>query len=1800
MHGRTKRFWRIIASLLVLIMVMTEAGSSVMAAEIGVNVPAVLDESVTDESEAIAEDSEEIIVSDQLTDEEETVVDENIIEENTVGEDIEEEEEVLVEEQEISEEALGAAVDLGSCGTNVKASYDASTGTLRIYGTGAMTDYTLMSKTPWYSYYNLIQSVVIDNGVTRIGDNSFESHTALKSVSLPNTLVSIGYRSFEKCTALESITIPGSVKKIGDRAFFDCKNITTVNASSISAWMQIQFEGYNGNPTSYAKKLTINGNDVIEVVVPESITTISPYAFVNCEGLKKVKLHENVTSIGSRAFAGCTGLRFFYIPKSVTTIGEYVFISCHERLNLLCGAETQSSKWSTNWNRYKDSDAYKLNVNYGISPSDGDYWIGFDSGLLKVNIPSGVTVIPSKAFYNRSDLTSINIPNTVTTIGDNAFFDCTGLTTIYFPSSIRYVGARAFAYCKNISGVTTQNISDWEKITFADAESNPIHFSHNLFYNGTSIINVVIDPSVTSISPYAFYELQSLKTVDLNNVTSVGASAFAGCANLENVTIPSGMKSIGNMAFSRCEKFTRIFIPKSVEKMGESIFYKCVSNLELRCGAASQPSGWSTIWNKYKEDGAQAAMKLNITWGCPEEITSLNISTSGIAPQYGEAAASTLNATANADLLNKVILVGVSWSNTNLESHRAGDKFKDETYVLTVKMQAREGYMLPVVDGKYIGTVTFDGIKATTVLTSGDTVIARLIFPTLEIPKIEYTITFNNGGGIGTMSPVSGDNGIFEIPEGSGDFRPQSEYYEFDYWALDGVSSKISGKTIEVEGNHTLYAVWKRKERNVTIDPCNGDALIVYTWNAGSTHSFVSSDLFRAPEGMKFAYWYAVGAPDVPVTEINLELEDLYFNIKWVPEECKISYDANGGSGRMVDDTVPYGETFTLPQCTLTGPENMRFLNWEVDSVAMNPGEVITVYDHMVVKAIWDGPYYKVTFNANGGEGDDYDETVLGQDKWLLPATTTFTRQNYEFVGWSLSDSEDAEPVTFIPVTNHTTVYAVWEEHTQYTVALYGPENSKGIAVLLKEIPVYVGGTFIFPEFPEADSDGNKIVVTDGMEFGCWNLDSVDYGVGDTCVVENDLAVYAVYKGAEGIIRIEDIDNEKYDGTAKKPAVKVYMGNTLLEEKKDYTVTYKNNTNAYILDTDDEGFDIAKAPKAIITGKGNFSGKYEKTFVIEKADIAYATVNDIVLPYTEKAVKFSSTQPAVVFNGKKLVYNKDYVVSDGENVISETSGAGVKNLVIEGTGNNFAGKYYFSLTIVEKDQVPISKLSIAAIPSQPYNNGEAITPLTTITYAKKRVENQLLSRTNSEIDTEKFRFIYTDNTDIGTATVLIIAKAGSGFVGTKTMTFKITGASISTASLESAIPAKEYDGTAYKPEIGLKTKTGAVENENYIVGYEDNPVNAGTRKLVVTGQKAYTGTKTFTYKINPYDVNLDQSSETSKIVVTNKDSLTAEYVKGGAKVSPIVKFGDVTLVEGVDYTLSFARNTAVASRDKMVKGKLAAPVVNITFKGNFKGSIKNIPFEITGKVVSSGGVDIQDKVQNSKLDSWKQTAYIITVDGKKLAAGTDYDKAGAKYFIGDEECTNCLEKLDANTKIRIEVPGKNNYAGSTFTGEYRIMNTSIATAKVVIPNQLYTGQEIKPAKGDMTVTIGKTVTLNADDFEIVGFEKNTNKGTATVIIHGVGVYGGIKKATFKIVDKTLGCIVKFNPNGAAGKVKTQIIGNIFTRLANNTYARRGYTFTGWNTAADGSGKSYSNGELFSLFNKKGKTIELYAQWELNQ
>jgi hypothetical protein len=321
--------------------------------------------------------------------------------------------------------ATGTAQKSGTTG-NLDWKLDEA-GVLVIYGMGEMPDYSYPDFAPWSHLNNIIYTVIIEDGVTNIGNYAFYDHGKLFFVDIPWSVKHIGEVAFGNCSELTSVDIPSSVTEIDNAAFHSCQNLTSVTLPSLL--------------------------DVIEWS-----------AFEGCSKLATVVIPKSVTEIKRSAFKGCGNLSYIYIPSSVAYIDGDAFADCKGLMAFL--VNENNPHFSATGGILYNKDRTSL-ICYPAGKLDNHF-----------SIPDGVTVIESHAFGTGKHLTSVTIPNSVSHIKDWGFSECRNLTSIQMNcSNAPKLGKGAFSGVKKencvlyVPGYTNKksytNAEGWEQFRFA-------------------------------------------------------------------------------------------------------------------------------------------------------------------------------------------------------------------------------------------------------------------------------------------------------------------------------------------------------------------------------------------------------------------------------------------------------------------------------------------------------------------------------------------------------------------------------------------------------------------------------------------------------------------------------------------------------------------------------------------------------------------------------------------------------------------------------------------------------------------------------------------------------------------------------------------------------------------------------------------------------------------------------------------------------------------------------------------------------------------------------------------------------------------------------------------------------------------------------------------------------------------------------------------------------------------------------------------------------------------------------------
>lgn len=372
-----------------------------------------------------------------------------------------------------------AAGTSGKCGPSAYWSFDSSTGTLTISGSGAMNDYEY-GDYPWMDYRNSIQTIVIGDQITQIGWNAFP-WTACSTIKFGKNVRSIGERAFNGCRNLNGdLTLPDSVQTIGAGAFQGCEKLSgdLTIPDSVQTIGDSAFEfctGLNGTLTlgknlrtigkkafsgcAFTGSLTIpegiteiaigtfsslyqsSGMFTGKLTLPSTLKTIGASAFSYTDFSGELLIPDGVTSIGANAFKECDGFGgLLSLPDSVKTVGEWAFYLCKGFTGLKLSAGLTKIE--------KLSFAHMYGLKTKVVIPEGVTEIGESafscSYMPSVRLPSTLKKIEKQAFMYAHNLTKITLPDGLETIGDEAFSGCHPRNAVVLPASIKSIGKKAF------------------------------------------------------------------------------------------------------------------------------------------------------------------------------------------------------------------------------------------------------------------------------------------------------------------------------------------------------------------------------------------------------------------------------------------------------------------------------------------------------------------------------------------------------------------------------------------------------------------------------------------------------------------------------------------------------------------------------------------------------------------------------------------------------------------------------------------------------------------------------------------------------------------------------------------------------------------------------------------------------------------------------------------------------------------------------------------------------------------------------------------------------------------------------------------------------------------------------------------------------------------------------------------------------------------------------------------------------------------------------------------------------------
>ena len=527
-----------------------------------------------------------------------------------------------------------------------------------------------------------LTSVTIGNSVTSIGERAFYGCSSLTSITIPNSVTSIGDEAFGWCSSLTSITIPNSVTSIGREAFYHCSSLTsvtignsvtnigfgafmmtsltsvTLTGSTIESFCQsttnkelyyAELYYVDGEAYHYDRKIELNNQEINDLIIPNSVTSIEDYAFYNCSSLTSITF-EAITPpiIGEYAFSGVSRSIPVYVPCGTVSVynaawsafsniqeplAEYsITVSVNDSImgsanvdrNSICGNQISATpNFGYHFVQWSDGSTENprtltltrdtiltaefaqtisgqcgnsLYWNYeaqnnllSITGTDGMYNYETSTNTAGMLTCAEARDIASESNYQGTE--NVTIYGYVTNIVNSKYDSNTSRYKQCFHMSDTKNGGNTFyAYWAFVPNY----FSVGDKVTLTGKLKN---------YNGTEEI---VDGEAAHFvdmpnnpTPWLLLTNSIKEIIIENGATSIGANAFNGCSEINKITLSNSLQSIGRNAFSGCASIKDVTLPASVKTIGENAFAGCTKLYDIYCFAMEPPTAYESSFANY-------------------------------------------------------------------------------------------------------------------------------------------------------------------------------------------------------------------------------------------------------------------------------------------------------------------------------------------------------------------------------------------------------------------------------------------------------------------------------------------------------------------------------------------------------------------------------------------------------------------------------------------------------------------------------------------------------------------------------------------------------------------------------------------------------------------------------------------------------------------------------------------------------------------------------------------------------------------------------------------------------------------------------------------------------------------------------------------------------------------------------------------------------------------------------------------------------------------------------------------------
>lgn len=503
--------------------------------------------------------------------------------------------------------SLMVYAESGKCGDNLTWKFE-DDGTLIISGTGDMYDYHPWVDSgryapPWLRLD--IEEVVIEDGVTSIGEYAFYESSSLKNVTIGIEVKNIGDYAFYKCGNLQNIY--WNAKKVND--FYVNSNVFKTlggkeNRIRVVFGNEVERVPAYAFYTVYLSDVVLSGGikeigeNSLDFVTNIMVSEDNLYFSSDNHGVlydknkiklilypilsttKEYSIPKGVVEIGYAAFSGAELLESIEIPDSITEIPDYAMCTSGIKNASLKNIKTigKNAFWNSNIENV-------IILNEDTKVGDG----AFSEAYYLKEVTVG-TDISFCCFYGCSVLEKAILLTGVKNIGQKAFFACEQMKFIEIPKSVTAIEWAAFQYCDNLQDVYYEGSEeDWKKINIGELNewltNATVHYNCKSSYNYEDgyYTYTISNNQATIIDVDASIEGDVTIPSQLGGypVVFIGEYAFDKCDKITNLTMPDSIIEIGSYAFADCKGLKNISLSPNIKILQNSIFHSCTSLEEI-------------------------------------------------------------------------------------------------------------------------------------------------------------------------------------------------------------------------------------------------------------------------------------------------------------------------------------------------------------------------------------------------------------------------------------------------------------------------------------------------------------------------------------------------------------------------------------------------------------------------------------------------------------------------------------------------------------------------------------------------------------------------------------------------------------------------------------------------------------------------------------------------------------------------------------------------------------------------------------------------------------------------------------------------------------------------------------------------------------------------------------------------------------------------------------------------------------------------------------------------------------------